>query len=81
VCIVHRDGDQVKLKIEGKKKAPEGLPAPRVSREMRSSEKVFPTSQNYLLSAMGVGMAPNSLRGFTAVRAARAFGMFAAAAP
>jgi hypothetical protein len=48
------------------------------SREMRSSEGL--TYQKiYLLSAIGV--APKSRRPFTAVRAARAAGMLAAAAP
>jgi hypothetical protein len=53
-------------------------PAPRVSREMRSSEKLK-SEQTYLLSAMG--LAPKSRRPLTAVRAARAAGMLAAAAP
>ena len=58
------------------KKAPEGAGATR-TREMRSGE--FLPTKTYLLSAMG--LAPRSRRPFTAVRAARAAGMFAAAAP
>jgi hypothetical protein len=58
------------------KKAPEGTGATR-TREMRSSE--FLPTRTYLLSAMG--LAPMSRRLVTAVRAARAAGMLAAAAP
>ncbi len=50
----------------------------REAREMRSSESCKFLS-TYLLSA--IGLAPKSRRLFTAVRAARALGIFAAAAP
>ena len=48
------------------------------SREMRSGEGVT-YQKTHLLSA--IGLAPKSRRLLTAVRAARAAGMFAAAAP
>ncbi len=48
------------------------------SREMRSGEGLT-YQKTYLLSA--IGLAPTSRRPFTAVRAARAAGMLAAAAP
>jgi hypothetical protein len=47
------------------------------AREMRSSEGYL--LETYLLSA--IGLAPRSRRPLTAVRAARAAGIFAAAAP
>ncbi len=61
-----------------KKKGAGIYPAPRVSREMRSSEKLK-SERTYLLSA--IGLAPKSRRLLTAVRAARAAGRAAAAAP
>ena len=60
-----------------KKKAPEAAGA-NEAREMRSSES-DKSEGTYLLSAMG--LAPRSRRPLTAVRAARAAGMLAAAAP
>jgi hypothetical protein len=54
------------------------VPAPREARKMRSSEFVE-FEKTYLVSA--VGLAPKSRRLLAAVRAARAAGMFAAAAP
>ena len=62
--------------IVGEKKAP-GLPAPQ-GNSRDAFRRVGKIQKPYLLSA---GLAPKSRRPFTAVRAARTFGILVAAAP